>query len=85
MTGRKNAGYTIIQSLNIGNAEFVLGYSPSASSPYVTWECKNGTNYFGGHYFTEKIHAQKDLLKRAETELSFVDVKERKKDKGRER
>lgn len=37
MEERKNAGYTIVQSLMIGNAEFVIGHHPTAPAPYVTW------------------------------------------------
>lgn len=48
MSERKNGEYTIIQSIMIGNAEFVMGYNPKASTPYVTWECNNGNNTFGG-------------------------------------
>ena len=45
---RTNAGYTITDSIFIGKAEFVIGHNPSFSTPYVTWECKDGDNYFWG-------------------------------------
>lgn len=51
MEMRTNAGYTITDSVNIGKAEFVIGEMPNAPAPFVTWECKNGNNYFWGHYF----------------------------------
>ena len=66
---RTNAGYTITDSIFIGNAEFVIGYNPSYSAPYVTWECKDGNNYFWGHYLSKRRAAEKDLLDRAQTEL----------------
>ena len=54
MGERKNAGYTIVESIHIGNTEFVIGHKPGAPSPYVTWECANGDNYFWGHYMDER-------------------------------
>lgn len=69
MEERKNAGYTIIQSLMIGNAEFVIGHHPSAPAPYVTWECMNGDYYFWGHYCNNRMEADRDLLNRANVEL----------------
>ncbi|MFQ6963483.1 MAG: hypothetical protein ACLRR6_05055 [Oscillospiraceae bacterium] len=51
MEMRTNAGYTITDSVHIGKAEFVIGEMPNAPAPFVTWECKNGNNYFWGHYF----------------------------------
>ena len=68
---RTNAGYTITDSIFIGKAEFVIGHNPSFSTPYVTWECKDGDNYFWGHYLTERKAAERDLLERAQTELSL--------------
>ena len=72
MSERKNAGYTITDSIHIDNAEFVIGEHPNAPSPYVTWECADGTNYFWGHYFPDRRSAEKDLIDRAQAELSFV-------------
>lgn len=73
MEERKNAGYTIVQSLMIGNAEFVIGYHPTAPAPYVTWECKDGNNFFWGHYMQERHEADRDLLERAKQELDRQD------------
>lgn len=72
MNERKNAGYTITDSISIGNAEFVIGENhTSMGTQYVTWECKNGNNYFWGHYLTERRNAERDLLERAQKELEF--------------
>ncbi len=62
---RKNAGYTIINSITAGNAELVLGQKDSSPYQFVTWQCKNGTDYFWGHYLTDKLAAEKDLYHRA--------------------
>lgn len=68
---RKNAGYTITDSIRIGNAEFVIGYHPTAPAPYVTWECANGNHYFWGHYLSDRQAAERDLLERAGRELDL--------------
>lgn len=70
---RKVAGYTIVQSLHIGKAEFVIGHHPSAPNPYATWECSNGDNYFWGHYFNTRIEADRDLLTRASNQLEWLE------------
>ncbi len=87
---RTNAGYTITDSIFIGKAEFVIGHNPSFSTPYVTWECKDGDNYFWGHYLTERKAAERDLLERAQTELSLQEQQkpsqeQNTQNKGKER
>lgn len=72
MSERKNAGYTITDSIHIGKAEFVIGNLPKVPSPYVTWECSGGTNYFWGHYFPDRRSAEKNLLDRAQAELTYL-------------
>ncbi len=90
MSERKNAGYTITDSISIGNAEFVIGENQtSMGTQYVTWECKDGNNYFWGHYMTDRRNAEKDLLERAQKELEIQtrndNDKTKKKTKERER
>ena len=87
MSERKNAGYTITDSIHVGNAEFVIGENPKAPSPYVTWECSGGSNYFWGHYCSDRFGAVKDLLERAGAELEFClsQKEEAPKDKHLER
>lgn len=89
MEERKNAGYTIVQSLMIGNTEFVIGHHPTAPAPYVTWECMNGDNYFWGHYCNDRMAADRDLLNRANVELERLEQRAGRipsnKDKERER
>ena len=72
MSERKNAGYTITDSIHIGKAEFVIGEHPKAPSPYVTWECSGGNNYFWGHYCPNKYDALKDLCERAAQEVDYL-------------
>lgn len=68
---RINAGYVITDSIHIGNAEFVIGEMSNTPAPFVTWECKDGDNYFWGHYHTDRKAAEHDLLERASQELEF--------------
>ena len=46
---RENQGYHITDSIQIGDVEFVAGELAAAPNSYVTWECKNGDDYFWGH------------------------------------
>ena len=88
MEMRTNAGYTITDSVHIGKAEFVIGEMPNAPAPFVTWECKNGNNYFWGHYFSTSQAAERDLLERAGQELEYQSrgqEQPEKKKKERER
>ena len=82
---RINAGYVITDSVFIGEAEFVIGKMPNAPAPFVTWECKDGNNYFWGHYFEDRQSAERDLLERAGQELEFETEKQASKAKSRER
>lgn len=68
---RINQGYTISDSVQVGEMEFVLGKNSSAPAMYVTWACKGGDNYFWGHYFSDPLEAKKDLLGRANEELEY--------------
>ena len=73
---RENAGYTIILAIPIGNVEFVLGENPVGIAKYVTWECKNGDNYYWGHYTTDRLAAMRDLLNRTSTELAILETQQ---------
>lgn len=79
MSVRTNAGYTITQSIHIGNTEFVLGESSTDPAQFVTWACKDGDNYFWGHYMTDKLAALRDLLDRAGEELSLLETQQTQK------
>ena len=85
---RVNAGYEIIDSIPVGNTEFVLGRSISDGARYVTWECSRGDYYFWGHYFNDRENAVKDLYDRVEHEVAIrrqLGVKSKAKtDKDRE-
>lgn len=73
---RENAGYIITQAIQIGNVEFVLGENTQDRARYVTWECKDGNNYYWGHYTTDKLAALRDLLDRAGIELTILETKQ---------
>lgn len=65
---RKNAGYKIISTFLFARSadgatyEIVLG--ENARGNFVTWECKDGINYYWGHYFETIDHARADFLGR---------------------
>ena len=85
MNIRINAGYIITDSIHVGETEFVLGVHSTAPSQCVTWACKNGTDYFWGHYYSDLMSATKDLLGRANQELEFCMRKKENTRKGREK
>ena len=68
-TERINQNFKIIQSVIVGDSEFVLGENIKVSKSFVTWQCKDGDNYFWGHYMNDILSAQKDLYKRAIVEI----------------
>ena len=71
MNFRMNAGYIITDSVFVGDIEFVLGVSSYVASQFVTWACKDGKDYYWGHYHDDLLSATKDLLERATQELEF--------------
>ena len=86
MEPRTNADYLITDSIHIGKAEFVIGENRTRfGTMYVTWECKNGDNYFWGHYTDSRRAAEKDLLERAGQELEIQQQRMDKQPKKKER
>lgn len=83
MEQRQNAGYLITDAVRIGENEFVIGEHPKAPSPFVTWECSGGNNYFWGHYFSDRRSAEKDLIQRAQQELEITEPKPEKPKKAK--
>ena len=65
MEERINQGFKIIQSITVGNSEFVLGENMKCPGKFVTWQCRDGTDYFWGHYISGRLYAVKDLYERA--------------------
>ncbi len=90
MNLRTNAGYTITDSIHVGDTEFVLGVNDHRPAMFVTWQCTGGDNYFWGHYHDDLLKAKKDLLDRAGEELEVqmerraraAQAPRRKPDKG---
>lgn len=61
-------GYAIIDRMQAGAVEFVLGENPRAPQPYVTWRHIIGgasTDFYWGHYFGSYHKAKADLKNRA--------------------
>lgn len=63
---RINAGYRIIETVRIETSlEVVLGVlEGSHGTQYVTWQCRNGIDYFWGHYFLDFDAARRNLFER---------------------
>lgn len=60
-------GYAIIDRMQAGAVEFVLGENPRAPQPYVTWRHTIGdapTDFYWGHYFGSYHKAKADLKNR---------------------
>ena len=70
---RMNAGYIITDSIHIGETEFVIGVHSTQPNMFVTWACRNGDNYFWGHYLTSRDAAEHDLVDRAKDQLHLLD------------
>ena len=86
MEPRTNADYLITDSIHIGKTEFVIGENQTRfGTMYVTWECKDGSNYFWGHYLMTRESAEADLLERAGTELRRQQQSRKQKNKDKER
>ena len=73
MDERKNIGYVITDSVRIGETEFVIGAHEKDPNRFVTWACKDGNNYFWGHYLNSRDAAERDLLARCQAQLRFLD------------
>lgn len=71
MDKRINAGFEIIEVIQIADrVEVVLGKRETRfGTEYVTWWCKDGTDYCHGHYIGSHIDARIDLYQRAIKEL----------------
>ena len=65
MEKRVNQGYEIVQSIEVGTSEFVLGVSQYHPEQFVTWKCSGKTDYYWGHYTDSLLKATKDLCERA--------------------
>ena len=58
---RINEGYTIIASVPIKeNEEVVIGRN--CNNMHVVWTCRDGNDYFLGHYTTTYNQALKELV-----------------------
>lgn len=75
MSDRTNAGYTIINAVTVGKGEIVLGERTNANKEkqYVTWECNNGSYYYG-HYIENIFDALKDFGQRVADKAECIAV-----------
>ncbi|MCI8333734.1 MAG: hypothetical protein HFH25_04035 [Lachnospiraceae bacterium] len=78
MEKRINAGYEIIQSIRVGEAEFVLGVHETAPNRFVTWKSSPDRQdyYYWGHYMNSFPGALRDLCERALEEAKYLEQRE---------
>ena len=84
MEKRVNQGYEIVQSIEVGTSEFVLGVSQYHPEQFVTWKCSGKTDYYWGHYTDSLLKATKDLCERALEEIAYLEQREQRKGTKRE-
>ena len=68
-TERKNVNYVIIDSIQVGELEYVLGKHETAEK-YVTWQYYNEAYYYG-HYINDYKTAKIDLYTRVIDEMEY--------------
>ena len=72
METRFNEDWEIIGAVKVSDGneyenafEIVIAHNPNNKcTPYVTWECSNGDNYYWGHYCATKKEAMNDFIER---------------------
>lgn len=77
MSERSNAGYIIISAIRVGDTEYVLGENSKAPARFVTWMCRNGSDYFWGRYADDPLTALRNLLDRAGSALEVLERRQR--------
>lgn len=68
---RVNAGYRIIETVRIDTTlEVVMGQNTSdQGTPYVTWLCRNATDYYWGDYRDDYDECWRRLFERVLDQL----------------
>lgn len=68
---RVNAGYRIIETVRIDTSlEVVMGQNMSdQGTPYVTWLCRNATDYYWGNYRDDYDDCRRHLFERVLNQL----------------
>lgn len=62
------AGYVIIGRFAVRDGlEIIMGFNEKAPASYATWECRNGVDYYWGHYCETRKGAVTDFAKRVLT------------------
>lgn len=81
MEKRINAGYEIIQTIQVGDAEFVLGVHETEPGHFVTWKSSpDRPDYcYWGHYTDTLLKATRDLCERALDEVRHLEQREKER------
>lgn len=59
---RTNAGFVITNAIPVGNKEIVLGVNMKNAQSFVTWECKEGTDYYWGALYGQSVKSHKGFV-----------------------
>ena len=59
--------------LPCGRQRVCAGVHLTAPQQFVTWKCKDRTDYYWGHYFSSLFEAQKDFVSRAQEEVQYLE------------
>lgn len=77
-------GYTVIDSIRVGEVEIVLAHNPRAVSPYVTWKAyahSDFEDFNHGNYFGDEQAARADMMARAGEAARYLPPGHRDKEK----
>jgi len=70
---RMYSNHILTDSIHIGSTEFVLGVSVSVANQYITWKCRDTRHFEDAHVTSSLIDAQKDLIQRAQEEITRLE------------
>jgi len=74
--------YRIIRRIPVGDKVYVMGYSPTSPQPYVTWQAhRNIPGKEWGHYWSNYLKANTDLICRADAERTGIPYDHTKENK----
>ena len=78
--------YRIIRRIPVGDKVYVMGHSPEAAEPYVTWQgYRDIPDKHWGHNWPKSSEAWSDLLCRADAERTGIPYDQTKKYKNKNR
>lgn len=68
-------GSVVLDSIHIGDTEFVLCFSLHPPTRFITAESKDGKSFVAEEYYTDQFAAQKNLCHRAMNKVHELESK----------